>query len=280
MRVRAAAFAASLACSAAFAPDAARAAGPVDLFYERALMMVAGERCRLFSPQVTAALAVGAAQAKGAALRAGVQAPHLHRIEARARAKGAAEPCGSRDLQTAAARVNTGYEGWTRLTRMTFPGSVSAWTADRSPTRTVRWRLVQSVGDARFGLAGRGTEHALVAVADFGEARPYAARVVLRDPGRDAKPWLSSRPLPASAARAVWAEATSPAEATLLGDEADSGLAFRFPEAAAEALERLDSREVFHVEFLFQGRDGEKVRRVRFEVGDFAAGRAFVAARA
>src|SRR4029079_12152326 len=49
-------------------------ANVVDTFYERAVMTAADERCRLFTPQVASALAAGRAQARGAALRAGVSA--------------------------------------------------------------------------------------------------------------------------------------------------------------------------------------------------------------
>ncbi|MDZ4370247.1 MAG: hypothetical protein U1C74_02340, partial [Phenylobacterium sp.] len=54
--------------------------------------------------------------------------------------------------------------------------------------------------------------------------------------------------------------------------------AFRFPQTAAKALADLDPREAVAVEFLFAG---DRVRTAYVEVGDFAAGRAFlqVAAR-
>jgi hypothetical protein len=53
----------------------------------------------------------------------------------------------------------------------------------------------------------------------------------------------------------------------------ERALAFRFPAAAAEALAGLDPRERFAVEFLMPG---DRVRTASFEVGDFAAGRAFL----
>jgi len=51
-------------------PGAARAQ-PADLFYERTVMSAADSRCGLFTPEVSAALASAAAQARGAAIRAG-----------------------------------------------------------------------------------------------------------------------------------------------------------------------------------------------------------------
>jgi hypothetical protein len=52
-----------------------------------------------------------------------------------------------------------------------------------------------------------------------------------------------------------------------------SGWAFRFPDSAAVELSRLDPREAIAVEFLFPG---DVTRRAYVEVGDFAAGRAFL----
>ncbi len=44
---------------------------PLDLYRERVPMSAAGAQCRLFDADLSAALAVGAAQARTAALRAG-----------------------------------------------------------------------------------------------------------------------------------------------------------------------------------------------------------------
>src|SRR5206468_3912837 len=53
----------------------------------------------------------------------------------------------------------------------------------------------------------------------------------------------------------------------------EDGWAFRFPQPAARALAGLDPREAVAVDFLFPG---DRVRRAYVEVGDFAAGQAFV----
>jgi len=52
-----------------------------------------------------------------------------------------------------------------------------------------------------------------------------------------------------------------------------AGWAFRFPPEAARELARLDPREAVAVEFLFPG---DVTRRAYVEVGDFAAGQAFL----
>ena len=57
------------------------------------------------------------------------------------------------------------------------------------------------------------------------------------------------------------------------------GAAFRFPDSAARALEGLDPREAVVLELVFPTRTGERVDSTLLEVGDFAAGRAFLAAQ-
>jgi flagellar biosynthesis/type III secretory pathway M-ring protein FliF/YscJ len=90
------------------------------------------------------------------------------------------------------------------------------------------------------------------------------------DEARQAKEELQR--LQAESAR-ILAEARSEADRDLLGKGQDDGWAFRFPAQAARELARLDPREAVAVDFLFPG---DRVRRAYVEVGDFAAGRAFV----
>jgi hypothetical protein len=86
---------------------------------------------------------------------------------------------------------------------------------------------------------------------------------------------LSRRMPPASALRTYSAEARSPAGEDLLPKDMTAGWAFRFPREAAKRLAELDPRESVAVEFVFPGRR-DVVRRAYVEVGDFAAGRAFL----
>src|SRR5258705_3795195 len=88
----------------AAAPGLARAQ-PADLFYERTVMVAADFRCGLFAPDVAAALVAGAAQARGAALRAGASEASLRDLERTARGKAASATSGSSDIALAAARV-------------------------------------------------------------------------------------------------------------------------------------------------------------------------------
>jgi len=276
----------------AVAPGFAHAQ-PADLFYERAVMSAADARCGLFAPDVGAALAAAAAQARGAALRAGTSQDSLRQTEQAARVKAAAFDCRSPDILTAAARVRTAFSGFAKLSRLTYAGDIADWRADRDIGRGVRWRLAQdtSFGADRmaFGLAGREGAGGLLAVAQFADgAQPYAARLVLRDDARSPQPYLdrygggstANLPLarrlpPRGALKAFAATARSAAPGALLpkGDD-DGGWAFRFPDAAAQELAKLDPREAVAVEFMFPG---DVTRRAYVEVGDFAAGRAFLA---
>jgi hypothetical protein len=282
--------------AAAVATPGFAQAQPADLFYERTVMSAADDRCDLFAPEVGAALAASAAQARGAALRAGTSFDTLRTIEINARSKAAQAGCSSRDIATAAARVKTAFSGYAKITRLTYPGDVAPWRADRTGARSTSWRLSQetSFGPDRmaFGLAGRDGPGVLLAVARFADgAQPYAAHLLLRDGTRSSQAYLdrwtggstARLPLdrrlpPRSALKTYPAAARSQASADLLPRDVKSGWAFRFPDQAAVELSKLDPREAIAVEFLFPG---DVTRRAYVEVGDFAAGRAFlkVAAR-
>ncbi len=269
------------------APGMAVAQRPTDLFVERTATIVAGYRCGLFTTQVAAALAASAQQARGAALRAGSDQKTLKALENDARYRAARLDCKSPQVLNAAARVREAFAGYERITRMIYPGDVANWRADRGTGKAARWRLAQEVrfGADRmtFGLAGWEGANGLVAVSTFSDGRtPYAARLILRDGAKTLGPYLVvtggasrlSRKLPPRAAtRGYLAEARSGAGADLLPKDIKVGWAFRFPASAAQALAELDPREAIAVEFLFSG---ERVRTAYVEVGDFAAGRAFL----
>jgi hypothetical protein len=191
-------------------------------------------------------------------------------------------------VTTAAAKVADAFSGYARITRMTYPGDVADWRADRSITRGARWRLAQETrvagGRITFGLAGQQAPGVLLAVAELPDAAaPYSARLLMRDSGRTLGPYLinaragaalTGRLPPRSALKAYLAEARSPATPELLARDAKTGAwAFRFPAQAAAALAGLDPREAVAVEFLFPG---ERTVTAYVEVGDFAAGQAFL----
>lgn len=290
---RAAAFLAASALVFLAPPLAARATSASDLYYERTVMRAADARCRLFSPDVAAALAAASLQARGAALRAGTDKRDLDAAGERAAVAAGRVGCSAPDLAVAADRVRKAFDGYARLGAMRFPGELSAWQADRNPTAQVvnrkavdgpRWRLSEpgqwsgGGGAVTLGLAGDNAAPTVVS-SESGAAMPSAAFLVLRDPAKAEAPYidprrrdLAGRTPPAAITRSFVAAVRESAPASL----ASGGVLFAFPTAAAQALAALDPREVATVEFTYPDRPS---RRAVFEVGDFAAARAFLLAR-
>jgi len=202
--------------------------------------------------------------------------------------------CDAPRLQKAAASARDAFRAYSSLDRMTFPGAVGAWRADRiMPQRSAAWRLAQDAwaGEDKvvFGVAGQaGAEAVTLAVAPADGASPYAARLLVRDAARLPDPILpadGSAPLAArapirNAAKVIPADARAIADPALRPKGADKAVVFRFPPAARQALEGLDPREAVSVEILYPSARGEKVRTAFLEVGDFDAGVAFLNASA
>lgn len=248
-------------------------ADPARTYYERSFVLAADARCDLFQPNVNAALTAAAYQARGAALRSGAAQSDLSAATARARSRAASVSCGDPDLKTVRARVDHAFAGWSRTPRMDFEG----WSANRLAHSRPTWRLMQASasGAAPVSFGFGGADPVLSAVVSFpGKPRPVAARVVMRDASLLPRPWLTTDALPPASVRtSLWATGVSPADEGLLAAERRSGEAWRFPALTASALEALDPREPFLVEFHF--RDGS-VATARFTAGDFSAGRAFL----
>jgi hypothetical protein len=276
------------------APPALAHADAIGAFYERSVMSAANQRCGLFTPELASALAAARAQARGAALRSGASNGTLAEVEIRARGKAGAVACGSPDIVTAANRVRGAFAGYSRLQKMSFPGDSAGWIANRGVSRLgPLWKLSQTVrfgpNSLTFGLAGREDARILLAVANFPDnAQPYTARLILRDTAIAAEPYLNgieahggplplaSRTPPRSATRGILAEARGAADPALLPAGARAGCAFRFPASAIDALAELDPREAVMIEFLIAAGARDEVRTAYVEVGDFAAGRAFL----
>jgi hypothetical protein len=262
---------------------------PFDLFRERVAMGAIGAQCRLFDTDVSAALAAGAAQARTAALRAGYVTDALDRGAMDARSEVSRMACNSAHVQAAAGRTREAFRAYSGLQRMTFPGDVGSWRADRGmPRQTASWRLAQDAyaGEDKvvFGVAGlQGAQMLAVAVAPSDGISPYGARLIVRDVARLPEPLLqpggaalAARAPVRTAARVILAEAKAAADPALRPRGADKAIAFRFPASAQQALEQLDPREAVSVEILYPSGRGDLVRTAFLEVGDFDAGMAFL----
>jgi hypothetical protein len=284
----------AVAALAAAAGPALAATPAANLFYQRAIMTAADGACRLFAPDVASALAASKAQARGAALRSGADVAALAQVEAQAAAAVGAAGCRSATIAADAQRVRAAFVGYAALDHMDFPGEFASWRAERPDSLgETRWRASQRDRFGwdlmQFGLAGRGADQKLTAVATFADgARPYGARLVLRDAAVTSGPYLDARqadvdgriPIdarlpPRTAMQVFQAGEIKPAGQGLTAQDMPGALSFVFPQAATDALASLDPRESVAVEFLFAGGDGETVRTAYAEVGDFAAARAF-----
>ncbi|MCO8017803.1 hypothetical protein NI456_02900 [Brevundimonas diminuta] len=271
----------TLAATVALTLAAGTATAAGDVYYERAFVRAAQDKCRLFEPRLTQALEAATLQARGAALRAGRPATELAATAARATARAEATPCNDAELNQVKTRVRHAFAGWSRAARINFPGDKAVWSADRFESAHDGWRLFQDgatgASPVRFGLTGKAPQeaHPAAVVSFVGKPRPYAARIVMRDTARSPRPWLGAEGLPPDAARvAVFAAGSGLAPRDLLASGARAGEVWRFPDSAAEALAALDPREPFLIEFLFRD---DSVATARFEAGDFAAARAFLA---
>ncbi len=273
----------TLAATVTLSPLAAAAEG-TGTYYDRAFVLAAHQKCRLFAGPVAGALSAATLQAHGAALRGGAAETTLRETAGRARARAAAVSCTNPELTVVRDRVADAFDGWARTPRMTFPGTRAAWSADRLRREDAGWRLMQAsatgASPVTFGVSADplGAQTLSAVVSFVGQPRPYAARIVMRDPGLSPRPWLTPAGIavlpPESQRRTVWSAGTDAADQTLLSEGRRQGEAWRFPDAGADSLAALDPREPFLIQFLF--RDGS-IATARFEAGDFAAARAFVA---
>lgn len=269
-----------------------------DLYYERSVMLAANERCRLFTPEVASALAASALQARGAALREGADMGQLAALAERAKVAAYRPACTSADLATAAGRVRDAFSGYARTTWMNFPGETATWRAERKPTPPVldhkpvdgplwrmselgRWIGVDGPAPV-LGLAG-DLSRPLVLAPTTAAAAASTAFLIVRDPAKAPGPYLppgggdiALRLPPRALTRAFVMGSKDPAPRSLFDHGQGSGTLFGFPADAVTAIEGLDPREVIAIEIAFPGRAS---LRAVFEVGDFAAARAFLLAR-
>jgi hypothetical protein len=254
-------------------------------FAERTALLALDVKCDLLSDPVRSALEAAAIQAQGALLRSGWTQARAADLRARAAAAGARKACTDPAVGKAVTDANAGFAGWARVMSMRFDGRFSAWNARRTPDPD-RFLLRQDASGARSGAFGLretddGLRLTLALPLAAGERGPATVRLVLRD---RAKAPVSPPDLRQSPARALSELAPSRTmQAALLPmargqakleNPNRTHVLFMFPDALAARLALLDPREAFFIEI-----DGAVPQRLLFEVGDFAAARAFLLAR-
>jgi hypothetical protein len=280
---------AGLALAGLTSPVMANNAG--EQFGERELALALDDRCHLFSPAQRAALDAARLQARGILLRGGVTHTALDDYSRELEAQADATQCSRPEVDDLRLRVVEAFIAWQRVRDMEFPGGAFGWTATRSfIAGTPGWAVLQDTGELRVGISRDGDNHRFTVAMPRVE-NAVSAVLVMRDPGRAPElydPTMGGHfPAPAGAG---WADFTPPNFARSMiwasgqGDRADTaalsdggdGLVFHFSGRAADALAVLDPRETARVELL--GRNGEPLAVHYFEIGDFAAARAFLRA--
>jgi hypothetical protein len=261
--------------SATEAPDARTA------YVERRGLIEADAQCRLFTPQIRAALQVGAAQARGSLLRAGWTNARVRELEHAAVSAARSRACNDQRTQAAAADARRAFAGWVNAMRMEFPGWERDWLARRVADAS-GWRLSQSIeapSTATFGVRERNGAQQLAFALPVARASaaPASARLFLRDTTRAqlreiALPQRISQGLEAGLP-APNATTSTPSTRTIDRVDGRQFAVFTFPDAAFRTLLALDPRETVEVR-VEQGRTSQ---RYLIEVGDIAAARNFLA---
>ncbi|MCR6646536.1 MAG: hypothetical protein NVV62_19475 [Terricaulis sp.] len=269
------------ATALAFASSAAaEAQSPQAVLVERLGLIKLGDRCRLLSPGPRAALEAGAAQARGALLRAGWNDARLSELDAAVDGAAQNRACTDPRTQAAAADAREAYEQWAHTPVMEFGGWRRNWTARRA-TGPNRWRLSQTIdANTSFGVRELSGGQALSLVLN--QTSATGARLILRDPRRARAGALD---LTARVAYGLEAGAPAPGAATRTFPSARSteqrpgGAAqtvFTFTDEAFQTMLALDPRESVVIEL----RGARTSERLLVEVGDLAAARAFLMLRA
>jgi hypothetical protein len=268
---------ATASVASAEAPDA-RAA-----YAERRGLIEADTQCRLFTPDVRAALEVGAAQARGALLRSGWNNAQMRDLERAAVDASRARTCDDPRTESAAADARHAFTTWVNAGTMNFPGWERAWVARRSAGDR-GWRLSQAIdaaASAVFGVREQDGAQRLTLVVQVqgSQSAPNTAMLVLRDATRARVTEISltrrmSFGLQAGAP-APNVSATIPSTRTIERSSGHSQTVFLFPDTAFRDLLALDPRESVELRI----NTGRSTQTLYVEVGDIAAARAFLAIR-
>ncbi|MGD2132998.1 MAG: hypothetical protein PVI23_09405 [Maricaulaceae bacterium] len=269
---------------------------------ERAGALALDDRCAVLTPEQRAALRSGIALARNSLLRGGWGELNVANMRFAAEAQAAALPCEAEDAAEIFAGVTSGFEGWSRLPAMVYPGDHRSWSA-RRPTVDRGWSLIQDISrrdDERawFGLAVGPDGVGRPALALAGDARAGVVRLRMRDftlsetmidpeIRRFAAGASDLHPLAAAAApevytRVVWAYQRNqyPRDdwyADGFGGEVE---VFWFSEDLIGEIARLDPREALRIEVQYGPRSAEPGPVDYFvEIGDFTPAYFFLSAK-
>ncbi|MBU6372772.1 MAG: hypothetical protein KJS97_08595 [Alphaproteobacteria bacterium] len=271
--------------AAILAAPALAAQDPAALTYaQRRALLAADEGCNLLEQGPRAALSAMTSQSRAVLVRAGWTPDRLATLDRDAVRAGRSHACNAPVLADAAASARAGYEGWRRLSTMTFPGQAASWTSRRTPDPDgwIVWQDAPGAPGVRLGVRETETGAELVfSVPD--PVRASGARLRVRDPARAPQPGFDA---PGRAKARLSDRLPMPTESTAIfassrrieagSSRTPARTVFAFDNSAFERLVALDTREAIGVE-LPTPEGG--VRTYLIEVGDLAAARAFAALR-
>lgn len=277
-------------------------ATPADrAFFERFLLIAGDERCHFLDPDLLRALKVSTAQARGAALRAGLTEPDLRELEDKARRTIINVSCVDSSLTARVTAARRALGDYRKLAAQEFKGAKRTWLASRSGEDN-GWRLVQALGrGAQIGIvaanpdldavaAKRPVRHLVFAVplAESEEA-PIAARIFVRNRALQFQPTLGgfgaipSRDTPGLFAASPIVSSPFWAKARYVNDgEEGRAVAFFFGPDLVDAIMALDPREACLIELQAdppaKGQAPADINAQRYlvEVGDVEAALAFI----
>jgi hypothetical protein len=248
-------------------------------YVERRGVLELDARCRLFNPNIRAALQATAMQARGALLRGGWSIAQVQDLEQAVVAAAHGRTCQDPRTISSASTARTASAAWINANAQTFPGWTRAWYARRAPSPE-GWRLSQSINAplaATFGVrVVQGREQLVLAVAAANGATAPSATLVMRNAMRSNPIDIA---LPQRIAYGLNAGSPAPATATQFGsvsartERGSNGVTsvFAFPDSAFRNLLSLDPRET--VEIHLAG----SPQVLLVDVGDVAVARAFLA---
>ena len=268
---------------------AAQASNADEVFGERALALAIDDRCHLFTERERLALDAARLQARGILLRQGISVHALDDYSRELNAQADHTACDLPEVADLRFRVGEAFMAWQNIRDMDFPGGHYDWRASRSimPDQP-HWAVSQTAGAMTVGLSREDGDYRFSAALPAIEGAASAV-LVLRDSRREPNlydPTMNGHfPAPAGAEWADWTPpryARSVVWAAGMGNRDDraglanteAALVFHFSNRASDQLSALDPREAAMIEVL--GRNGEVLAQFYFEVGDFAAARAFI----